>query len=267
MRPADLAAALTAPPVRPLLVIAAHPDDEVIGAAGRLLAFEEHAFVVHATDGAPADGSDAARAGFANVEAYGRERHAESVRALRLARVPPSHCWSLGFGDQRAAHALVSLTRTLIATIGDIAPSVILTHAYEGGHPDHDATAFAVANACRLYARAGEAAPPLVEFTSYHQGAGGIETARFLDSRYAEVEMPLTREQFEVKRRMLAAFTTQQRVLAQFPASHSERFRTAAAYDFLRPPHPGTLYYEQFNWGMDGVKWRALARQALDDLG
>jgi hypothetical protein len=40
MRPADLAAALTAPPVRPLLVIAAHPDDEVIGAAGRLGPFQ-----------------------------------------------------------------------------------------------------------------------------------------------------------------------------------------------------------------------------------
>ena len=58
----------------------------------------------------------------------------------------------------------------------------------------------------------------------------------------------------------------QRAVLAPFPIGE-EAFRTAPAYDFTRPPHPGRLHYENYPWGMDGARFRDLAAQALRELG
>jgi hypothetical protein len=64
------------------------------------------------------------------------------------------------------------------------------------------------------------------------------------------------------KRRLVECFSTQSRALADFRID-VERFRPAPAYDFTRPPHAGRLFYEHFDWGVDGAHWRALAGEAL----
>ncbi len=267
---ADLAALLGAlgvdgaPPRT--LVIGAHPDDEAVGAAGQLIRLGPNAVVAHVTDGSPPDLSDARAAGFDTAEEYARARHEESLHALALAGVPASNCWSLGFGDQRASFALVEIARAVAATIRETDPALVLTHPYEGGHPDHDAVAFAVAAACRLLEREHVAVPPIAEFTSYHRGPAGIETGRFLEPHTAAVELPLSERMQIVKRSMLDAFVTQQRVLAHLPVEPLERFRFAPVYDFSAAPHPGPLYYESFPWGVDGPGWRALARTAAHEL-
>jgi hypothetical protein len=43
-----------------------------------------------------------------------------------------------------------------------------------------------------------------------------------------------------------------------------ERFRAAPDYDFTQAPHSGALFYENFNWGMTGARWRELTRHWLD---
>jgi hypothetical protein len=45
-----------------------------------------------------------------------------------------------------------------------------------------------------------------------------------------------------------------------------ERFRPLVRYDFSRPPHRGSLYYEQLGWRMTGERWRELARAADREL-
>jgi hypothetical protein len=60
-------------------------------------------------------------------------------------------------------------------------------------------------------------------------------------------------------------YRTQQRVLKLF-AIDVERFRSAPRYDFLQPPHPGRLHYEELNWGITGDRWRQVAAGALTDL-
>jgi N-acetylglucosamine malate deacetylase 2 len=249
------------------LIVAAHPDDDVVGAGGQLIRLGANALVAHVTDGAPPDPGDARAAGFDSAGDYASERRDESLRALALANVPPSHCSSLGFGDQQTAFALAALVRAVAAAIDETSPDLVLTHAYEGGHPDHDATAFAVAWACRLVERRGEGVPILAEFTSYHHGPSGLETGRFLPPSTGEIDVPLSEAVQAAKRSMLAMFTTQQRGLAQLTQTDHERFRIAPSYDFSMPPHDGRLYYERFSWGVDGLKWRALARAAAAELG
>jgi hypothetical protein len=65
---------------------------------------------------------------------------------------------------------------------------------------------------------------------------------------------------------MLQTFTTQARTLAPFMNPEYELFRTAPQYDFRRPPHHGKLFYEYFDWGLDGTAWRELASQTLRRL-
>ena len=57
------------------------------------------------------------------------------------------------------------MSRTALLPLVEEAEQVI-THPYEGGHPDHDACAFAARAAVRHSANKAK----LMEFTSYHAG-------------------------------------------------------------------------------------------------
>ena len=72
------------------------------------------------------------------------------------------------------------------------------------------------------------------------------------------VVLQLTAEEAKRKRAMLDCFTTQRATLAPFGVDR-EPFRRAPAHDFTRPPHPGALHYERYDWGMTGARWRSLA--------
>lgn len=248
------------------VIIAAHPDDEVIGAGGRLPRLKK-AILIHVTDGAPRTMHDALKAGYKTREEYAEVRYAELTAALGLAGIHQRQCITIGVTDQEASLYLYELSHQLAGILCDIRPEIVMTHPYEGGHPDHDATAFAVYSACRLLEERGIAPPVLVEFTSYHAREDGhISAARFIpfDGR-SDTTVVLTEHASLLKRRMLDCFKTQKAVLGTFPAG-VERFRVAPAYDFTLPPHPGRLYYEYFSWGMVGNCWRALARRALEAL-
>ena len=142
----------------------------------------------------------------------------------------------------------------------------MLTHAYEGGHPDHDAAAFAVRAALALLAARGAPVPAAAEFPSYHARGPAMVFGRFLPGGPRARAARLSPEEHALKRQMLDCFATQRAVIARFP-THTERFRPAPDYDFRRPPHPGRLLYERFGWGMTGKEWRALARAATRTLG
>jgi len=109
-------------------------------------------------------------------------------------------------------------------------------------------------------------APALLEMTSYHQRDGALVSDRFVDEAdYPAQRVGLTARERELKRRMIACHATQQQVLGQFPVG-DEKLRPAPPCDFARPPHPGELYYERLGMPLDGVRWRALAREALEEL-
>lgn len=255
-----------AEPQPSVLIVAAHPDDEVIGASTLLMRVPE-LWLLHVTDGAPRDLRDAHAAGCAGWQDYARARRAELAVSLAAAGITVNRAETLGIPDQGASFRLVGLAEALAERCGELRPEVVVTHPYEGGHPDHDACAFAVRAACALLARKRSATPAIVEMTSYHAGPGGLATSRFLERPGLEVTtLALDPAARETKQRLIACFTTQQRMLAAFPVE-VERFRAAPAYHFTRPPHEGRLFYENFDWGVHGIRWRSLAQDALTALG
>lgn len=257
---------LDAPGPSMILIVAAHPDDEAVGAASLLFGATE-VRVVHATDGAPRDLADARANGFETREAYAAARDAESRDALASVGVRAGHRYRLGIVDQEASLRLAEIARALRGLFERLEPALIVTHAYEGGHPDHDAVAFGVHAAVALL-RDPVRFPAVSEMASYHRGQDGrFESGVFLGARGSgEIVRRLDAGEQARKRELLARYRTQRNTLRPFRRDE-ERFRPAPHYDFTQAPHPGALWYESFPWGMTGDRFRDLVRYALLELG
>jgi LmbE family N-acetylglucosaminyl deacetylase len=250
------------PEFRRLLVIAAHPDDETVGATVPIARATE-VRIVHVTDGAPNEPKF--RPPQLSREEYAATRRSEAVQALSELGVGSEEIVMLGFRDLDASNHLYDLTLRVAEAIEAYRPSVLLAHAYEGGHPDHDAIAFATANAERVL-RARESEIPLhLEMALYH-GFPAFTVGRFLPGGGDEHTFALDEGELRRKRSMMQSYASQQHVLADFYALTEERIRVALEYDFTRPPHDGTLQYERWEMPMTGERWRALARDALRAL-
>ena len=212
-----------------MALVVAHPDDETIGAGASLHLFRR-LLLLHVTDGAPGGNDDARRAGCADLAEYAALRRAELAAALLRGGVT-AELATLGFPDQAASANIARGARELAAVLARHGSVCVITHPYEGGHPDHDATA-------RMAHAAGVA---IVEMTSYHADGGGMACGRFLPNGAPPLAVTLTPEERAAKRAMLDAFVTQRATLAPFGVER-ELFRAAPRYDFTRPPHDGPLH-------------------------
>jgi LmbE family N-acetylglucosaminyl deacetylase len=254
------------------ILVAAHPDDETIGASSCLAQFSAGR-VIHLTDGAPRDVSFARHAGCESRAQYAALRRRELHEVASLVGLGPEHleCW--GYVDQEVSLHMAEAARRLVALVEALGTTLILTHPYEGGHPDHDAASWVVRAACTLLQRGGRPIaqlPIVVEMTSYHWRNDTLRTACFLEGPVGEAEasVVLDAERRVLKRRMFDCYASQQEVLALF-ALDVERFRTAPRYDYARAPHDGPLYYETLGWPGEpwtGKRWRAEAARAQQEL-
>ncbi|MEK9282845.1 PIG-L family deacetylase [Bradyrhizobium sp. ISRA442] len=245
-------------------VIVAHPDDETIGCGAQLHRLDNVTVVV-ATNGAPRDGEDALAHGYASRASYAAARERELCDALALANLPKSRIVEIGLSDQAAALHLADLVRAIHVLVAARDIRVVLTHAFEGGHPDHDATAFAV-HAAAVLRRRRRQALDVIEMPFYHREDDGWMTqcfSRHLKQPATTVRLSPTEQRW--KRRMLAAHTSQRATLSLFNAEF-ECFRLAPAYDFLSLPNGGELLYEAYDWGLAGERWLELSRAALGEL-
>ena len=241
----------------PVALLAAHPDDETIGASA-LLARSPNACVIFVTDGAPRDRRLWPETIQGSREQYAAIRRQEAERALAHAGIPARQITWLGGVDQEAISTVPELLRRLVHLVEQVRPELLVTHPYEGGHPDHDCAALLA----RLAVRALPVPLPLFEMTSYHARDGRLVTGEFPGSNPSEEwRFELTAEDKIRKRKMFEEYRSQQAVLESF-RTDGETFRLARAYDFRKPPQPGKLWYECLGWAMTGERWRALAAAA-----
>jgi len=239
-----------------LLVLAAHPDDESIGASVLLPTFTS--YVAYLTDGAPRDPRLWTGGPHGSRQGYSTLRCAEALRALQLAMVPGERIVWLGGIDQETVGKIGELTRKLVALLLELKPDLLVTHPYEGGHPDHDTAALVAHNALQQIPASGS--PVLIEMTSYHACDGVCVTGEFLSfESVPELVIELSNSEKERKRAMLAAHESQQVVLGRFHVD-CELFRPVPHYDFTKAPHHGKLWYECMGWPLTGEDWR---REAL----
>ena len=129
------------PLAEPVLVLAAHPDDEVIGAGGMLAwhAQQGHRVeVVHMTDGAKGDPDNREN----DICAVRRREGAEALRRLGLGE--PQH-WDLPDGE--LPENLSVITDRLRELFAAVMPRTLYSFWFGEAHRDHRAVALAAAQA------------------------------------------------------------------------------------------------------------------------
>ena len=234
------------------LIVAAHPDDETLGLGGHFRSV--HPRIFHLTTGA----------GFLPIPHLAEKRAMEIRRALAIGRIPRHRFVAGLIPDQGAVRAIPELVKNLSASIARFRPDCLLTHTYEGGHPDHDAASVI----CRV---ASNGRIPIYEFPSYHNGTPHLPTATFEANRFRsnlspEVILVLSKKQQMLKTRMLRCFRSQAKIVGKFTVEE-ECFRRAPLYDYDQPPHEGILLYESFGWRMNFHSWRVSVQEALKKMG
>jgi LmbE family N-acetylglucosaminyl deacetylase len=246
-------------------VIVAHPADEIVG-AGCLISKLIDVTILHVTDGAPCDMRDVAAAGFGERADYAEARRQECLAALAMANVSEDRVVDFAIPDRTAAHCLAKLTRRIMTFLQESEADIVVTHPYEGGHPDHDATAFATHAAMRLTKENGLRPPVLFEMALHPDKDFKAKLQEFLtDCERETTTLLLDKRAEELKRRMFACLATQRESLEASPIG-PEKFCQYSEYDFSLPPKRGKLFYESFDWAPRSEEWQALASQALSIL-
>jgi LmbE family N-acetylglucosaminyl deacetylase len=117
------------------LFVFPHPDDDVfVGGTLSLL--------VRA--GAQVDAAWMTSGGYDGLD---RVREGELHRAMNVVGIAQRHL--LRLPDGGLVRALEDACEMLGELIGELRPQAVVAPAFEGGHADHDATNFAVVEACR----------------------------------------------------------------------------------------------------------------------
>jgi N-acetylglucosamine malate deacetylase 2 len=216
-----------------VLVFVAHPDDETIACAG-LLQRAATSLVVFAVDGAPPYYKFEEQ--FGSLQRYSRIRFLEAARALssiprcsfcRLARQDGT--W---FVDQHLFLDLSEAFLSLRRIVCEFSPDLLVSHAFEGGHIDHDAChVLADWTARTLHLQS-------MEFPLYWRSERGQDVfQQFRQGSAEEFVSRLSPQESRVKRQMLAKYRTQRKLLSIFRPG-TERFRSMIQDHYARTGWP-----------------------------
>jgi len=216
--------------IKRLLAFVAHPDDETLG-CGFLLQRAPSALVVYAVDGAPAGYGFERK--FGTLKNYSELRFKEAGRALSC--VPNCSLQRLQtlagdyYPDRHLFQSLEPAAISLVSIAKKFSPDAIVSHAFEGGHIDHDACSFLAKHAANTL--------PVkhFEFPLYWQKENGQDVFQtFRNPQENEIVLNPSETEIQTKNVMLAQYETQRETVAVF-ASKQERFRLAPLYDYAHP--------------------------------
>lgn len=168
-----------------VLVIAAHPDDEVLMCGGTIAKHAtngDSVFVLFASDGETARFEDPSNAGAA--EAVEARKAAARKAAERLGAEDPLF---LGFPDNRLdSLPLLDIIKPIERAVADIRPDIVITHATGDLNIDHHLVSKAVATACRPLP--GRSVRALYAAETLSASEWGL-SAPFTPTRYVDISV------------------------------------------------------------------------------
>lgn len=223
-----------------VLVVAAHPDDEVLGCGGTIARHVDQGDTVHiliVAEGATS--RDAVR----DASARGQEISALAAAARQAAAVlgaqPPIFC---GLPDNRLDQLpLLDVVKVIQEVVDAVQPSIVYTHHAGDLNVDHRVLCQAVATVCRPLP--GAAVRSIYHFevqSSTEWGAAAISVP-FNPCRFVDVSTTLDRK--------LAALDCYASEMRPFP--HARSLQAAEALARLRGSQVGCHAAEAFMVAME----------------
>jgi LmbE family N-acetylglucosaminyl deacetylase len=237
------------------IVLAPHPDDEVLGASTVLR--QGPTIVVHVTGGVPpwTDPTDSAN--------LLERRQAECEAAWAVLAADVADFIQLGFDDLAVWRAVSELADVLTDHLAGSEPTTVHVPAHQGGHPDHDAT-FAAALLARR--RTGNRHRWRVYGLYGYLSSGRLAFGALEPNHYQDASrVGHTTTEFERKAAALGCFTSQ-----LSPGSIVQRWLDAPAAESDAPLPDGLptsvspcFYDREFDFARYGVTANTV-RDALD---
>ncbi|RST72565.1 PIG-L family deacetylase [Siminovitchia acidinfaciens] len=188
-----------------VLVIAAHPDDDVIGLGTILYRHSknnDNIKVVFVTNGSRGNGASW-RVKVNESKRRSEVRFREAVQALSLINIPKENIFCLGYPDGGTQRYLKNMSEDIQTLILKFNPGRIYVHCIEGGHLDHDMTSYVVKFICSKIGYSN-----VFEWTEYHPKQPlGSQHVKFLpsySSKQKEIKVDISEEERNLKRKMLA---------------------------------------------------------------
>ena len=195
-----------------ILVVAAHPDDEVLGVGGTIIRHAEKGDEVKIL--LMAEGLTS-RAAQRNVASFQSELDALHKNAARVAQALGAESTKLfNFPDNRMDGVeLLDIVKAIESEIDDFCPEIVYTHHAGDVNIDHLRTHEAVVTACR--ALPGQSVRELYFFETPSSTEWQIQTSDkvFLPTLYVDIA-----DVFERKRKVLEFYAAEMR---DYPHSRS----------------------------------------------
>jgi LmbE family N-acetylglucosaminyl deacetylase len=233
-----------------LLIIAPHPDDELIGCGGRLAQAakrNENIRIIYVTSGGSHEFS---------------KREAAVKQISAHIGIKTKNLIFLRNEERRwTPEKVTKLSFDIKKIISNFSPDEIYVSAYEGGNIDHDVANFAVANAikklkCKVYEypihnyrfNAKKLVQQfLFEITTrlpskYFYGPAPI----FANLKQKPFVLPMTAEEITLKTKLMQMYRelVGERHYIRLNKYAPDIFRRLPKYDYLNKPHRGILGYE-----------------------
>jgi N-acetylglucosamine malate deacetylase 1 len=224
---------------RRVLILVAHPDDEVVACAAsiaRARAGGATVTTLYLTHGCVARELmwSWERKNYDHCVA---RRHAEAESAATTLGVQP-----VGWGARPARtlwRELPEVFKEVQAALAQYRPDQVWVPAYEGGNADHDA----------LNAVGFKLKPTLsvLEFSEYNFFGGKARSQTFISSDETTRIVTLTAEERTAKRNALKIYASEAGNLSSIDIQQ-ESYRPLSSYNYEKPPHQGKLWYARFQW-------------------
>lgn len=198
-----------------VVVLGAHPDDEILGAGGTLARHVEDGHEVHAivvADGASSRASDEMRIALEKDAA--RAAEAIGFTSIRLESLPDQRLDTVPFID---------LTQIIESILDDMEPDVVYTHFPGDVNFDHGLVARATWTACRPYARPQLRRFAVFETPSSTEWAWPVNDSSLQPNHFVDITETLDKK--------IAAMECYQSELRDYPHPRSSRsLRERAAF-------------------------------------
>lgn len=176
------------------LIIAAHPDDEVLGAGG-FMAHVPGTQVALVSEGTSEEPGLLQNGGTLTYEEMLEAKRQATKRAAQ--RLNAAVVREGDFRDQHLHAAGPALHHWIESVIMEVRPSLVLTHSAAELNRDHQAVAQAVAVACRPYCASGGSVAGLLTFHVDPLSAPGLDERPALVLGLTEAEVAAKLEALE----------------------------------------------------------------------